>query len=308
MVSEFGIPTHRQLLKSGIPPREIVTRADGGPLPLAHGDRVIVEVVGSDPTPSQGAHGGLSSAEPASNASLEEDIARRLHSLIAEAQQASSLDSGLRALLSHLKSSDRSVWAYAQENAWLFCRGGLFYAQMQRDVGLVDGRHCQLPLIPEKVFTYNAEHDRLELCFEPHGHFAISRDVEAKIATGQVGSTGQHRESPIASAAPTPAPPDGSTVAKKLDDIATTKKATAAGREVRKGPGFTVLTPPVPNPQEKLVEAVRRDAEEEKRAVEQLQAVVSLLQEVENRVVSEIGRQPSEQKKDDKGPEKMDTD
>lgn len=312
VASEFGIPAHRQLLKSGIPPREIAAPADGGPLPLAHGDRVIVEVIGSDPTSSQGAHGGLCSAEPGSNASLEEDIARRLHSLIAEAQQTSSLEAGLRALLSHLKSSGRSVWAYAQENAWLFCRGGLFYAQMQRDVGLVDGRHCQLPLIPEKVFTYNAEHDRLELCFEPHGHFAISHDVEAKIATGQVGSTGQHRESPCASAAPTPAQAEASTAAaKKLDDIATAKKATAAaaGRtEVRKGPGFTVLTPPKPNPREKLVEAARRDEDQQKRAVEQLQAVVSLLQEVEDRVVSEIARQPSGQKKDDKGPEKMDTD
>ena len=33
----------------------------------------------------------------------------------------------------------------------LFSVGGLFYKQMERDLGLVEGKHCQLPVLPGKV-------------------------------------------------------------------------------------------------------------------------------------------------------------
>ncbi|KAK8767749.1 hypothetical protein V5799_005470, partial [Amblyomma americanum] len=78
VTSEFGIPAERQLLKSGIPPRVLVAPPDGGALPLAHGDRVIVEVVGGGDQ-SPGAQGGPSNAASTSAGSIEGEIARHLY-------------------------------------------------------------------------------------------------------------------------------------------------------------------------------------------------------------------------------------
>ena len=33
----------------------------------------------------------------------------------------------------------------------LFSVGGLFYDQVKRDLGLVDGKHCTVPKLPGKV-------------------------------------------------------------------------------------------------------------------------------------------------------------
>lgn len=319
--SEFGILPKHQLLKSGIPPRVIVAPTDGSMLSLTHGDRVIVEVVGTEDQ-SPGAQGGPSSAASTSIASMESEIAKHLH----ESQQSLSLDAGLRAMLGHLKRTGASVWAYAQENEWLFCHGGLFYAQMQRDVGLVDGKHCHLPLIPDKVFTYNAVHDRLELCFEPHGHFAIGPDVEAKIATGQVGSTGQHHHpsptSPLAAVTLVTTPAADSVMSEasssntvdtsSADAKSSSADAAKAGRTiVRKGPGFTVLAPPSPEAKPEPKPQVRpaglaHDRSEEERALEQLRTVVSMLQD-HNRVIANRSLDHSHRKEDNEDPNSMDT-
>ncbi|KAG0437708.1 hypothetical protein HPB47_017319 [Ixodes persulcatus] len=267
--SEFGVPPLRQQLKSGVPPREIrAPEGRGGRLALSHGDRVTVEVLRDPCSPDPGTSGA--SAAQAILAGTEDDYLRRLQ----EVQQG-SLEAGVRTMLSHLKRSGQTVWTYAQENPWLFCRGGLFYAQMQRDIGLVDGKHCHLPLIPDKVFTYNAAHDRLELCSEPHGHFAVSRDVEAKIAAGQVGSTGQHQslaeatpsaaEASTSSTEPSPST-EGSLAPAKVGAAEQTKKPSATA--LRKGPGFTVLEPLLP-------------PSVEESAMQRLQSVVSMLQEEE---------------------------
>ncbi|KAH7970477.1 hypothetical protein HPB49_007759 [Dermacentor silvarum] len=297
VTTEFGIPAERQLLKSGIPPRVLVAPPNGGALSLSHGDRVIVEVVGADPSAGAVAHGGPLDAASTSDDTLEGDLVRHLH----EVQKILSLESGLRAMLGHLKRTGASVWSYAQENEWLFCRGGLFYAQMQRDVGLVDGKHCHLPLIPDKVFTYNAKHDRLELCFEPYGHFAIGPDVEAKIASGQVGSTGQHHQSPTASptsaAASSTVTEGASTSADSSNTgsgFADEKKsasvvAKASRTVVRKGPGFTVLAPASPEKPGRLTESGSGQCEQ-KSALEQLQTVVSMLQDQGSRLQEKLAK------------------
>jgi deubiquitinating protein VCIP135 len=45
----------------------------------------------------------------------------------------------------------RDLWTYIQTMPHLFSVGGLFYKQMERDLGLVEGKHCQLPVLPGKV-------------------------------------------------------------------------------------------------------------------------------------------------------------
>lgn len=41
-----------------------------------------------------------------------------------------------------------SVWDYAITHPELFLAGGAFYQQFSRDIGLIHGRHCMLPLMP----------------------------------------------------------------------------------------------------------------------------------------------------------------
>lgn len=212
----FGIVVARQQLKSGFPPRELRApdRPDC-PLPLGHGDRITVEVA----------------REPAAELHVPQEPADG-------ATGQDSLEASLRTMLSHIRRSGQTVWEYAQNNATLFSHGGLFYVQMKRDIGLVDGKHCHLPLIPDKVFTYSAVHDRLELCLEPHGHFAVSNDIEAKIAAGQVGCTGSHHDKSSAEGA------SGSSEA-------------PPAKTLRKGPGFTVLAPePEPDVSRPLASAL----------------------------------------------------
>ena len=45
----------------------------------------------------------------------------------------------------------KDLWTYVQSMPHLFSVGGLFYNQVQRDLGLTDGKHCQLPCLPGKV-------------------------------------------------------------------------------------------------------------------------------------------------------------
>ncbi|KAH8035597.1 hypothetical protein HPB51_007832 [Rhipicephalus microplus] len=172
-----------------------------------------------------------------------------------------------------------------------------------------------------KVFTYNAKHDRLELCFEPYGHFAIGPDVEAKIASGQVGSTGQHHQSPTTSPTLAMAASVSSTVAAEGASIPAESSNTAGSSSdeksagvvskpsrtvVRKGPGFTVLAPASPEKPRKTAEY---EHSEQERALEQLQTVVSMLQDQESRAVIEADPEPSCRRRgDNEDPDRMDTD
>ena len=59
----------------------------------------------------------------------------------------------------------------------------------------MDGKHCTLPHLAGKTFVYNAAEDRLELCVDAAGHFAVGPDVEdlAKEALLQLRSEGSPR-------------------------------------------------------------------------------------------------------------------
>lgn len=42
----------------------------------------------------------------------------------------------------------------------------------------MDGKHCTLPHLTGKTFVYNAAEERLELCVDTAGHFAVGPEVE----------------------------------------------------------------------------------------------------------------------------------
>jgi deubiquitinating protein VCIP135 len=52
-------------------------------------------------------------------------------------------------ILSAVQGKD--LWTYVQGMPHLFSVGGLLYNQVKRDLGLVDGKHCQLQALPGKV-------------------------------------------------------------------------------------------------------------------------------------------------------------
>lgn len=80
----------------------------------------------------------------------------------------------------------KDLCACVQGIPHLFSVGGLLYNQVQRDLGLTEGKHCQLPCLPGKVFRYSAKEDRLELCLEPYGHFPIEPNIEQKVIDSNV--------------------------------------------------------------------------------------------------------------------------
>ena len=100
----------------------------------------------------------------------------------------------------------KDLWSLAQTMPHLFSVGGAFYEQVKRDCALVDGKHYSLHSFPGKVrlaielqsvtsvtssaagvclclqlFRFNAHDDRLELCLEPFGHFAVEPGIEARV-------------------------------------------------------------------------------------------------------------------------------
>lgn len=99
-----------------------------------------------------------------------------------------NLDTAISSLLLTATLANQSIWIHVQKHPQLFSSGGLFYLQMKRDIGLIDGKHCRLPMLAGKVFRYNAEHDRLELCLEPHGHFPVEPGIEEKVLGSQSNS------------------------------------------------------------------------------------------------------------------------
>jgi len=62
-----------------------------------------------------------------------------------------SLDTAILSLPLMASLSGKDVWNYVQGIPHLFSVGGLFYQQVERDVGLSDGKHCTLSILPGKV-------------------------------------------------------------------------------------------------------------------------------------------------------------
>ena len=62
-----------------------------------------------------------------------------------------SIDTSVASLRILSELAGKDFWTYVQGMPHLFSVGGLLYTQVQRDLGLVDGKHCQLPCLPGKV-------------------------------------------------------------------------------------------------------------------------------------------------------------
>ncbi|XP_067655119.1 deubiquitinating protein VCPIP1-like isoform X1 [Haliotis asinina] len=187
----LDIAPQRQRLRLGFPPREL--KAGTEPVSLKHGDKLSVEIL-----PLQN--------QEASRSRLHRDDSREtlsptqkmawnkfdentpaptaealLESLKNQQTGSDSIDMSISSMALLAQLSGRDLWTYVSSQPHLFSVGGLFYKQVERDLGLAPGKHCTLPSLPGKVFRYNAEDDRLELCLEPHGHFQVEPDIERKV-------------------------------------------------------------------------------------------------------------------------------
>ncbi|CAH1785484.1 unnamed protein product [Owenia fusiformis] len=194
---ELDIPKHRQKIRSGFPPKVLQAPDENHqmePLALQHGDRVSVEILpdpeairSSNEFPTSPPVWQSPSSQPRQSwstfehESKDHSATELLKGLDDMQNGGDSLDMSIASLTLMATLTGKDLWSYSQAMPHLFSVGGLFYEQVKRDMGLVDGQHCTLPAIPGKLFRYNAADSRLELCLEPHGHFPVAPGIEEHI-------------------------------------------------------------------------------------------------------------------------------
>ncbi|XP_046335736.1 deubiquitinating protein VCPIP1-like [Haliotis rufescens] len=184
----LDIPPQQQRLRLGFPPREL--KAGTEPVSLQHGDKLSVEILHPVPSTSRLHRGdsreAISPTQKMAWNKFDENIsapsAEALLESLKNSQAATdNIDMSISSMALLAQLSGRDLWTYVSSQPHLFSVGGLFYKQVERDLGLAPGKHCTLPSLPGKVFRYNSEADRLELCLEPHGHFQVEPDIERKV-------------------------------------------------------------------------------------------------------------------------------
>ncbi|KAM5157662.1 deubiquitinating protein VCPIP1 [Mantella aurantiaca] len=190
IAKELDIPPYLQCIRYGFPPKELLPPKDGfenEPVPLQHGDRVTVEILKAKDKPAQ------QMPSHSSHAVSDEDSATSTKAVSKELQDQIDKEMYSLCLLATLMGED--VWSYAKGLPHLFQQGGVFYNIMKKNMGVVDGKHCTFPYLPNKTFVYNAAEDRLELCVDAAGHFPIGPEVEdlVKEAMNQVRSEAASR-------------------------------------------------------------------------------------------------------------------
>ncbi|XP_005099775.2 deubiquitinating protein VCIP135 [Aplysia californica] len=213
IASAAHVPPDRQRIRYGFPPRELKVPEgewQDYKVPVQPGDRIMLDVVTA---PSSGAP-DTSGNEDRTDSQVVRTVDRsNIHGLPARRDDSSgnsfaeggmdevsdrvlmglmdpllhsggdSLDHCLSSLALTAALEHRDMWSYAQRLPHLFSVNGLFYKQVERDMGLEHGKHCTLPLLPGKLFVYNGNDDRLELCLEPYGHFPVENRVESRAQT-----------------------------------------------------------------------------------------------------------------------------
>ncbi|XP_059915142.1 deubiquitinating protein VCPIP1 [Gadus macrocephalus] len=194
IAKEFSLPTSQQCIRHGFPPKELTPPKSGEEtqaVALQHGDRVVVEILRA-PEQKQGPVSRFSGSHSSVHA-VKSDAAASGRMNDGELQDNIDLEMSSLCLLATLMGED--VWSYARKLPHLFQHGGVFYNIVRKDMGLMDGKHCTLPHLAGKTFVYNAAEDRLELCVDAAGHFAVGPDVEelAKEALLQLRSEGSPR-------------------------------------------------------------------------------------------------------------------
>lgn len=189
------VPPAQQKLRRGFPPQELRAPAEGEEdqiLPISHGDKILLEILPAEPAPTASTSASSQDENPAGHWGLFDRLehmpqSEALLDKLKEVQHTGdSVDSAVVSLGLIASLSGKDLWSYVQREPHLFSVGGLFYKQVQRDLGLTANKHCTLPALPGKVFVYNEREDRLELCLEPYGHFAIQPDIENSVMSGKV--------------------------------------------------------------------------------------------------------------------------
>ncbi|XP_058483141.1 deubiquitinating protein VCPIP1 [Solea solea] len=180
VANQFDVPPAQQCIRHGFPPKELVAPRDGEenePLALQHGDRVTVEILRGpeDKGPAASIPPASSSHSTLHTAKSEDGVASGRTSS-RDLQDSIDLEMSSLCLLATLMGED--VWSYAKKLPHLFQQGGVFFNIVKKDMGLMDGKHCTLPHLTGKTFVFNAAEQRLELCVDAAGHFAVGPDVE----------------------------------------------------------------------------------------------------------------------------------
>lgn len=176
---------HLKKIMFGFPPKNLplVCLDDGEePLPFQPGDKVSIELAtelnNSGPIELVGTEIGAMPMDTTS-------VLQRLQDI--QNTGLDNLDASITSLMLTTMLTNQNVWSHVQQLPNLFLPRGLLYMQVQRDIGLVDGKHCRLSIVPDKIFCYNAERDRIELCLEPHGHFPVEAGVEERVLSSGSG-------------------------------------------------------------------------------------------------------------------------
>ncbi|GBM38732.1 Deubiquitinating protein VCIP135 [Araneus ventricosus] len=215
---KFSIPIPNQRIKIGFPPKELEAPVNSTqPLPLKHGDRLVVENC-----PKQTANRLLS-------ACIVRNTARDFSS-----------QNPYTAIQSDV------LWNLAKLSPEQFRKGGTFYEEVAGSRILYDMVHFFVEAFPNKTFSYNHHSDSIELCVKPLGHFEISVDLDSRIEQVQEGeSVKGYRKCPVMSLKTGHKDPIvNKTIKKSLPSTAQTSSENHAAPLVRKGPGFSILTSP----------------------------------------------------------------
>ncbi|XP_074660293.1 deubiquitinating protein VCPIP1-like [Tubulanus polymorphus] len=212
ITKELNIPAENQRVRYGFPPQDLTPPTsddESKPLALKHGDKILVEIkkvpaptrslkmeqdlavdTGLNPStlrkPIAPARHSWGMFEPDAHSHTADQLLDGLDRLANVRGTTDSIDMSIKSLELLSTLAGRDLWTHVQGMPHLFSVGGPFYQQVERDLGLADGKHCTLPTLPGKVFRFNKTDERLELCLEPHGHFPVEPGIEDKVLKGRL--------------------------------------------------------------------------------------------------------------------------
>ncbi|WAR01801.1 VCIP1-like protein [Mya arenaria] len=154
MYDAVGVQADCQKIRIGFPPKLLEGNEDTL-LDIKHGDKITLEVL-LDKAPDVKICEEASGHSEASWRGFEEDAHSQTAEKLLQALRdvdhgGDSIDTSIASLGILSAVSGKDMWTNVQSMPHLFSVGGLLYQQVKRDLGLIDGKHCQLPCLPGKV-------------------------------------------------------------------------------------------------------------------------------------------------------------
>ncbi|GFQ96498.1 hypothetical protein TNCT_500001 [Trichonephila clavata] len=217
----FSIPIPNQRIKIGFPPKELEApvHSDTSPLPIKHGDRLMVE-----------------------------NCPKQVTNRLAGAPYVRNTARDFSSQKPYTAYQSDVLWNLAKMSPDQFKKGGKIYEEIARSHILFDMVHVFIDTFPNKTFSYNNNTDSIELCVKPLGHFEVNMDLDSRIEQVQEGeSVKGYRKCPVMSLKTGHKDPIITKTLKKNLPSTTaqsTSSETHAAPLVRKGPGFSILTSP----------------------------------------------------------------